>query len=536
MKIKRIVIFISIIVMLFGMVACTVKDNGESSSQSSSSNSQSSSSSDSSSSSSSSLESSEDESSSSSIVDDSSSSQIGSSSSSSSTGYVEKEPIKYTYLGQKFTDETIKITWINVWNASSESWVIPQNSNGFRILIDGVWRGIDWDIQNIMNKTLKEIKNAGIDVIVFDLTNGFQSWHMNRSVKIAEKCRELGLKFCFAAGNTTTDGINTRAKMTWDDFAGVGAPFEDVYFHKDGKPVFVDYVIESQFKEISSSNLEYIQKFTHVWASGGEAYIDKWGWQLVPSIGSIPSKDSMYVTPSTYWGSDTYEWSHSMAFLDYNLLLASKNQPKHMIIGAYDDAFERNSWMIADTTGAIPERQQNDRYGNLSVDGLYIRVCEWLSEKGPSVVSGGILPDGAYLMRNKNSGLILGTNNLQFVDELEMQQINEADNLGDYIWLYHLGNQKYRVVRMTTGKSLAVVKGDMEIGGPVIQKFDENVKEQIWTISKNADGSYSFKNEACGYMIDVKKASKTNGAFIVLEEKSDSDSQKWLMEPILVME
>ena len=449
-------------------------------------------------------------------------------------------PLRYEHVGVKFDEAgTTQATWINIWYAATESWFNPASADGIRYYVNGQWTGMDWDNMDFARAMLTQMKDAGVDVIVFDLTNGFHSYIVTRSHKVAEICAELGLKFCIAAGNADNNGMNSRAATTMTQWAGSGAALKSSYYHKDGKPVLVNYVPQSQWNTLvsSASSLTSWNQFNNVWASGREAAANKWGWQLDPTVGTVPSSDTMFVSGSVFWNSELSAWCKSQAWLDYNLLLASTAHPEVLVLGSYDDVSERNGWGFQDTTNADKGEAayQKDIYGNLTVDGWYNRVTSWLSAEGPTVVSGGTLMDGAYKMVNKNSGLLVNTDMLSYSDGVNMQQMSATGDTTDYVWLYHVGNDNYRICRLSAGKSLAVAEDGQGVGANLVQEYDTYTDRQFWKLTVNADGSYTFTNNANGLVIGVNSNSKSDGASLKMQESNGSNSQKWDMQPVLLM-
>ena len=140
--------------------------------------------------------------------------------------------------------DTIKATWINIWIASSEShWFNPDNLGGTRIFFGDKKMSINWDDMEQARQHLQQIRDAGVQVVLFDMTNGFHDFVIERAQKIGRICRELDLQFAFAAGNSEDDGFEQRARLTWENFCGDGAEFSDCYFKFEGKPVLVLYVV-----------------------------------------------------------------------------------------------------------------------------------------------------------------------------------------------------------------------------------------------------------------------------------------------------
>ena len=70
---------------------------------------------------------------------------------------------------------TTYLTWLNVWDGSTESWWSPVSSSGVKIIYDGIsttTRSLDWNNSTLRQFYLQQVKAAGINAIVLDLTNG----------------------------------------------------------------------------------------------------------------------------------------------------------------------------------------------------------------------------------------------------------------------------------------------------------------------------------------------------------------------------
>jgi hypothetical protein len=109
------------------------------------------------------------------------------------------------------------------------------------------------------------------------------------------------------------------------------------------------------------------------------------------------------------------------------------------------------------------------------------------------------------------------------------------DDTTDYVWLYHVGNDNYRICRLSAGKSLAVAEDGMEVGDNLIQEYDAYTDRQFWKLVVNEDGTYTFINNANGLAIGVNKNSKSEGAYLKMQENDGSAGQKWEMIPVVLM-
>lgn len=168
------------------------------------------------------------------------------------------------------------------------------------------------------------------------------------------------------------------------------------------RPLLVCYCVRREYEQLLHLGLPHLSLFDLVWASGEDSARNKWGWGLEPWIGAVPScRGAMFVTSNCRYGTrqDSPDWRKSITALDYGMAVAAECQPKYVIIGAYDDVPERNSWLVADTSAAQWEAiQVRDELGEISSDVLYRRIRDWcLHARTPQPrFPGGPLPDGPY--------------------------------------------------------------------------------------------------------------------------------------------
>lgn len=437
---------------------------------------------------------------------------------------------------------TTYATWITIWYGRDQAWWSEKNPDATRNLVKGQWKTLDWCDESQISDHLDGIKAAGVTVVIADLTNGW-NWLDGRCQLIQKMCAEKGMKFCVAensGGNTAS--FEAHAKDIWDKFAGPDAPHPETYFHYRGKPLIVCYSIRDWYRsylkmgegsehrtsnvERPTSNAEYRSKFSLVWASGEDSCINKWGWQLEPWVGVIPSGDSMFVTPAVRWNpADGAMWRKSMAWLDYNFALARKSNPAYVIVGGYDDPTERNGWLVSDTAHCELGRQVRGRTGALNPSALYDRVREWTSGK-PSVVPGGVVRDGAYRIVARE-GLDLGIINSETLSQgapgAVLGGTKSPKAPFGLFWFYHLGNSHYRIIAVHSG--LALEASD----GGIIQTWDSADPKQRWTLARTSDGFHTIRNDGTGQMLSI------HGIGAVLDTPKPGKNQHWRLKPELVL-
>lgn len=426
-------------------------------------------------------------------------------------------------------DLPIYASWCMVWIKSSESWWVPNGYDGATDFL-GSFGSINWDDDTYVSSSLVSMKAAGINAIICDLTNG---WGWLNSIVQSIQRLALGkrMKVCVAVGNIPDVAtFESRCGDIWNLFAGPSAPYASTHLFKDGKPVIVCYSVQSAYNSYVASTGTNRQHFTLVWGAGGSA-TDSWGWQLDPANGAAPSTNAVFVTPSVKYAPSSVSvdlWRKSQAWLDYNFKVAKDSQPAFTIISSFDDIHERNGWLPADTTGAIPGMQMRDMTGAINTTNYYNRVREWILGT-PSAVPGGSLVDGCYVVTNRFSARSLympntdGTN-LAYVGMKLVQSTPSNTNLNNFFSFYHLGSNVYRITPLNSALFLEVTNNNS--GLQVQQDWNSTDPAQRWTLLPVTNGFYSIQNQASGKVLDVSSTA-TNTPVVQNPLTNGSLSQQW---------
>ncbi|NDP21138.1 MAG: RICIN domain-containing protein [Paludibacter sp.] len=456
---------------------------------------------------------------------------------SASKSLIQKDmpEIKSFDLGENCKSKPEYATWIMVWIGSTEKWFNPDSYIGATMWVNNTWKATNWNDNAQVDEFILNMKNAGIKIIICDLTNGFR-W-MNKVKYIQSVCAQYGMQVCVSnnyKGNFET--FDSNAKLIYDNLAGPGAPNKEAYFNKDGKPLIVSYCTKTHYDAIESYSSEMKSLFNFVWSSGEDSKSDKWGWQLEPEDGTVPSKDAMFVTSSIKWAPSKKPglWRKSLAWLDYNFLIARENNPKYIIVGSYDDIHERNGWLIANTTNCERGMQMRDKFGAISTDAYNKRVKEWTSGGKVSTIPGGLINDGCYIVKNQKSNLALqmrGGNG--YAESILEQSSSAVYPMNQYFWFYHLGNNIYRIIPLTSGLPLTPVGASTAENTVIEQNWDQDVPNQKWKLEQRKTGEYYLMNVLSNKYLDVKDASVLSGTEIIQTTKSDNENQVWTMEAIV---
>lgn len=422
-----------------------------------------------------------------------------------------------------YQKKTVRVTWLNVWNGSTEYWwadlAKTTSVNGIRLNINGTYTCMDSNNSVHRRAIAAAAFEAGIDALAMDLTNGFSGWRSAAS-DYERLCYENGKKYTVAVHPTDASSLEQMCRSVWVNYAGPGvAAYSPAYLYKDGKPLMILYCTSAEYAAATSASTTYAKKFTFHWASGEDSQRDKWGWQIEPQDGPMASKDSMFITPSVDWNSPqghSESWRSSLAMLDFCFLAATESNPRFWIIGSMDDIFERNGWMKMDTTNAFYQTrldpdptlyrtsgkglQLRDVNGAVSTDVYYERVKSWNTGTVKPFYAGGLLADGAYTVKNVKSGQSFGVKRpnagqANDVGAAFYRGQNLTTAMESYYWFYHLGGNVYRIVKLSSGLSLE------DQNGTLVQNWTDTTDAQKWKVSLRSDGSYRFVNQATGRIL-----------------------------------
>ena len=150
--------------------------------------------------------------------------------------------------------------------------------------------------------------------------------------------------------------------------------------------------------------------------------------------------------------------------------------------------------MPVDTTDAEPWLHQRNPQGDIDPLYYYQRVCDWLSPAGPGTIPGGLLADGAYRMQTADGRCLLSPEREDGVDAPIVPGI-PVEPWQSTVWLYHLGDGEYRILRLYAGRSLTMADGVLR------QTHDGNTPAQRWRLIPEESG-WRLQNVATGRMTD----------------------------------
>jgi hypothetical protein len=384
--------------------------------------------------------------------------------------------------------------------------------------------------------------SSGIDFVIFDQTNHVSRTDICRSIQTlaalkgvkvahARDCNDGGINY----SGERIDNVLYNESVLYEPF-GVNN-----YLKVDGKYLMVLYDIASAYEKELTRTDPIFQKFTYVSADGYAPGRELWGWQL-RTEGAVPSKRGMYVSGSStvanVSGYTSEMWMTSLNYLDYNFLLAKKQNPNYLIVGSWDDMAERNNW-----ANIISTNSRNHTYNIQGVndpESFGNRVRQWLTSK-PTVIAGGSIQDGAYQVVSVVSGhtirpegvittkgAVTGfhfSNASAYLAGSNLVQNTFIDEIHHHLWFYHLGNNEYTIIPAYTALRLTANATNDNI----TMETPSAANNQVWTAILNANGSYSFQNKMTNKFLGITAPQVLNSR-ILQEINATSTSIQWNIE------
>ena len=93
-------------------------------------------------------------------------------------------------------------------------------------------------------------------------------------------------------------------------------------------------------------------------------------------------------------------------------------------------------------------------------------------------------------------------------------------------WLYHLGDDYYRIVKLNSGLSLES-SNDRE-GSVVWQNYDSESYVQQWKLTGNENGTWQLHNRAHPMVMALSAA----GDVVVSRPRPEEANQQWRLTPV----
>ena len=146
------------------------------------------------------------------------------------------------------------------------------------------------------------------------------------------------------------------------------------------------------------------------------------------------------------------------------------------------------------------------------------------------------IEDAVYTIANKGSNKSIDVSGASLNSEANVQQYYSNGTYAQEFQVAYDENTGYYTIRnVNSGRMLDVAGGSWSSGnGTNVWQYSPNGTDaQKWAVTKNADGSFTFKSALNGRALDLKWASEDSGANIWIYDPNGSDAQKWVLNKVV---
>ena len=287
---------------------------------------------------------------------------------------------------------------------SWEAWEMNVYPN-----IAGEYKQYDSADPSVIEFHLYSIGNAGIDFLLYDVTNSQHHWIVNRARAVSKRIQERNMtghrnmQYAAAIGfphpqQQTLEEFEQQAERAYHNFlsSGSGLKKQD-YFHlrddHDGqlKPLLVAHDgIRKIYSDEQIKNGLWAQNFTIKWWGGwvihthtkpAHEWKDYWGWRF--NDGTLPNPDLMHVQPGHVNPNDgrlprTYQGEATGHYRIRNWDRVLHQDPNMVIINSYNEYAEETAVAPTDTSMSLGEKWF-DHNGQLSPNLYWSLTVEYLN-------------------------------------------------------------------------------------------------------------------------------------------------------------
>lgn len=232
-----------------------------------------------------------------------------------------------------------------------------ENNKGITFLVNGKWNPAhDYSDISQVEDVLQKIKDAGINIVIIDMTNDSQwnkYWDIYRPMvdNIQQVCKKKKMQFIIFIGAAGSfSDWNEKAKRVWNMWAK--DPSYRRYGFGDNRPMLVAFqpsdMYWERYNKAPDSTKTYLSKF-HIGTTQVNDPIlpgksDGWGYRNYSQ--SVDGKVRFVcadggVSPDTWYHIKGDEWKRRVEW--------AKQAEQYSVYGSYDDVCDGINWGIADT-------------------------------------------------------------------------------------------------------------------------------------------------------------------------------------------
>lgn len=232
-----------------------------------------------------------------------------------------------------------------------------ESNKGIKFSVNGKWNEAhDYSDRKQVSDVLQKIKDAGIKIVIIDMTNDSQwnqYWEIYKPMvdNIQQVCKEKKMQFVIFIGAAGSFADwNEKAKRIWNTWAQDSTYRR--YGFNDNRPMLVAFqpsdMYWERYNKAPESEKTYLSKFyigtTQVNDPILAGKTDGWGYRNYSA--SVDGK-VRFVCPDGGVQKDTW---HHIKGDEWKRRVEWANQAEqYSVFGSYDDTCDAINWGIADT-------------------------------------------------------------------------------------------------------------------------------------------------------------------------------------------
>ncbi|QFU97179.1 Endo-1,4-beta-xylanase [Luteimicrobium xylanilyticum] len=159
----------------------------------------------------------------------------------------------------------------------------------------------------------------------------------------------------------------------------------------------------------------------------------------------------------------------------------------------------------------------------------YTFVLTALQAAAGGSTGGSTINAGTYSIKNVNSGLVLGVQNMSTSWGASVIQWSDSGT-SDHLWkVVAAGNGQYKIQNVNSGLVLGVQNASTSAGAAIVQWGDSGTSDHLWTFVSAGNGQYKIRNVNSGLVLGITNASTSTGATALQWNDSGTSDHLWTL-------
>lgn len=292
--------------------------------------------------------------------------------------------------------------------------------------------------QDINDRQIRMIHDAGFTYITLDITNGSHDWVDWRAKALMDRVRvwnnnlkpgqhkmyiniALGMTRGKKSFESFIEKLSSECKRAWEEFY---IPYKELYYHLNGKPLLIHMIDKKGLDFINriesySGNRKYIDRFCNRWMDGNQEGTkgkpNMYGWIVPGEDGNEYHEEMMPVMPG-FWNGITFWGRNNGMQYKKQWLRVLKKQPASVWVNSFNETWEHTSvepsrFISGVSAAHIALQPWTDAYGN------YYDSYYWdLTFQYNQLYMNNVLYNGNYIHKI-NSDIIYKISNGHFLPQ-----------------------------------------------------------------------------------------------------------------------